>query len=234
MEEYAKSSDVSSETFINGRRYLRIALNTPDFAENEDLPAYAAKHILDRLKPDDILVLRADAVSISQGRVYAPDQPPPQKSVLTICKWGKKLGKSQIYENPRILEALRHEYNSSRITLAALAGIFERPFFGKDWFYRIAGNDCRLVFAVSDGQKSSVPAGSLILPPENADTLVNEIADGVGCRVLIADLRPERERIRILAASENYLNFDELEQILAGAPMRVGQRRVPICIIRAL
>lgn len=234
MEEYAKSSDVSSETFINGRRYLRIALSTPDFTENEDLPAYAAQYTADRLKPDDILVLRADAVSISQGRIFAPDQPVPQKSVLAICKWGKKLSKSPIYENPRILEALRHEYASSRVTFAALIGILERPFFGKDWFYRIAGNDCRFVFEVSGAQKSSVPAGSLILPPENADTLVNEIAEAAGCRVVIADLRPERESIRILAASESYLNLEELEQILIGAPMRVGLRRVPLCIIRAV
>lgn len=233
MEEYAKDSDIPSETFVGDRRFLRIALNTPDFAENEDLPAFAAKYIPDRLKPDDILVLRADAVSVSQGRFFAPGQPTPQKSVLTLCKLGKKTNKSPIYENPRLMEALRHEYNSFRITFAAFAGLFERVFFGRDWFYRIAGGDSRSVFELG-GQKDSADSGTIILPPDHADRLVGEIADAAGCRVLIADLRPELESVRILAASENYLNFDELEQILSGAPMRIGLRRVPACILRAV
>lgn len=233
MEEYAKSSDVPSETFVGGRRYLRIALNTPDYAENEDLPAFAAQYTLDRLKPDDILVLRADAVSLSQGRYFAPGHPTPQKSVLRLCKWGKRMNPSPIYLNPRLLEALRHEYNSFRISFAAFAGLFERLFFGRDWFYRIAGDDCRSVYELVN-QKSPAGDGSIILPPDNADRLAGLIADAAGCRVLIADLRPERENVRILAASEGYLSFGELEQILSGAPMRIGLRRVPLCIIRAI
>ena len=39
MESNTKNGDTPSVTIVNGRRYLRIALNTPDFAENENLPA---------------------------------------------------------------------------------------------------------------------------------------------------------------------------------------------------
>lgn len=232
MEVYAKSGDIPSETNVNGRRYLRIALNTPDFAENENLPAFVGEHTPDRLKPDDILVLRAEAISISQGRFVESGQAVPQKLVLSLCKWGKTTTKSQIYENPRILEAMRQEYNSSRITFAAFAGIFGFRGRGEDWFYRIAGDDCRSVFETQSNAADG--GGRIIFPPENAEQLAAEIADAAGCRVLIADLRPESGTVRILAASESYLNLAELETILVGAHMRISMRRVPMCIIRAI
>ncbi len=233
MEVYAKSSDVPSETNVNGRRYLRIALNTPDFAENENLPAFAGEYTPDRLKPDDILVLRAEAVSLSQGRYFEPGQPDPQKLVLSLCKWGKKATKSKIYENPRILEAMRHQYNSFRIISAAFAGILGRRSRGEDWFYRIAGNDCRSFFESAPANPTA-GNGRIIIPPENPDQLAAEIADAAGCRVLIADLRPESGTVRILAASESYLNLGDLERILWGAPIKIGLRKVPLCIIRAI
>lgn len=232
MESYTKSGDVPSVAIVNGRRYLRIALNTPDFAENENLPAFAGEHTPDRLKPDDILVLRADAISLSQGRFFEPGEPTPRKATRNLCKWGKRAAKSKIYENPRILEAMRQELGGVRILFAAFAGLFGRRR-SEDWFYRIAGDDCRSIFE-SKSTKSADGEGRIIFPPENPEQLAAEIADVAECRVLIADLRPETEAVRILAASENYLNRDELESILSGAPMTVGQRRVPICIIRAV
>lgn len=235
MEEYSKSGDLPSETLVSGRRYLRIALNTPDFARGEDLADFTAKFACDRLRPDDILVLSAQAVAISQGRFFPPGQPTPQKGVLRLCRLGKKAAKSgrnPIFASPRILEALRLEYGS-RITLAAAAGLIERFFFARDWFYRIAGEECRFAAEIRD-RNNPQAEGMIVLPPENADTLAAEIAEACGCRVLIADLRPELDRAKILALSESYLNRDELEEILSGTPMRIGARRASLCVVRAL
>ncbi len=231
MEKYSKSSDIPSETFLSGRHYLRIVLNTPDFAPGENLPDFAVRYTADRLRPDDILVLSAQAVALSQGRFFPPDQPEPQKGIRRLCRMGRRLSRSAIYDNPRILEALRREYGS-RISFAAAAGLVERLFFARDWFYRIAGEECRFAAEVRD--RAHPETGRIILPPENADTLTAEIADAAGCRVLIADLRPELDQPRILSQSESYLDREELEQILAGTPMRSGLRRVPLCSVRAV
>lgn len=231
MEDFSKSSDAASEITVSGRRYLRIALNTPDFAPGENLADFAAKYTADRLRPDDILVLSAHAAALSQGRFFPPGQPIPQKGIRRLCRLGKRLSRSGIYDNPRILEALRHEYGS-KISFAAAAGLFERLFFSKDWFYRIAGDDCR--FAAELWDRRDPENGVVVLPPENADTLVSEIAEAAGCRVIMADLRPDLDRARILTLSESYLNREQLELILSDTPMRIGLRRVPLCIIRAL
>lgn len=232
MDEYSKSGDLPSETFVSGRHYLRIVLNTPDFTPGESLSGFAAKYTPGRLKPDDILVLSAQAVAVWQGRVFPPGQPEPQKGVRRLCRMGKKMSRSPVYDSPRILEALRREYGS-RITLAAAAGLIERFFFGKDWFYRIAGEECRFCAEIRDRNRPG-EQGSVVLPPENADALTGEVAEAAGCRTLIADLRPELDKARILSLSESYLDRDELERILSGTPMRIGLRRVPLCIVRAV
>lgn len=233
MKNPPKSSgDVCSRMKLEGRTFLRIAINSPYLREGDDPRDFAARYTAGRLMPDDILILRSEALAISQGRYYPRNSPDSGRFTALISKMAKRSPSAESFSDPRLMEIAMRECGAMRVTLACLACPLEKLFHGNDWFYRLSGEESRAIFQLSDNKRSTYRK-CVILSPDNPESIAVSISEEVGCRTIVADLRPESTTARILASSESVLSREELEQILSGAPMQVNGRRVPLCIIRA-
>lgn len=182
--------------------------------------------------PDDILILRSESLAICQGRFYPKNSPDFGRFTTFLSKMTGLSPSAASFGDPRLLEVAMRECGALRVTLASLACPMERLFHGHDWFYRLSGEESRAIFQLSDYEKSA-HRRCVILRPDVPESIAVAISEELGCRTMVADLRPESGTVRILASSESELSKEELEQILTGAPMQVNGRRVPLGIVRA-
>ncbi|MGM9636974.1 MAG: hypothetical protein ACI3YK_03205 [Eubacteriales bacterium] len=226
------SGDVCTGILLEGRSFLRIAINSPYLREGDDPLDFAAKHTAGRLMPDDILIIRSEALAICQGRFYPRNSPDFGKFTSLMSKFAGLSASAEAFGDPRLLEIAMRECGALRVTLASLSCPLERLFHGHDWFYRLSGEESRAIFRLSDNKRSTYRR-CVILRPDNPESLAVAISEELGCRTMVADLRPESGTAKILASSESVLSKEEIEQILSGAPMQVNGRRVPLGIVRA-
>lgn len=232
MNKYPPSGDVCTRIPLDGRTFLWIAVNSPYLREGDDPQDFAALYTAGRLMPDDILILRSESLAICQGRFYSKNSPDFGKFTVLMSKLAKRSPSGAPFADPRLMEVAMRECGALRITFACLACLPERLFHGRDWFCRISGEESRAIFQLSDFEKSA-HRRCVILKPDNPESIAVAISEELGCRTMVADLRPESGVARILASSESALSKEELEQILTGAPMQVNGRRVPLGIVRA-
>lgn len=233
MKNYPIGGDSCSEITVNGRTFLRIAINSPFLREGDDPRDFAAVYTAGRLLPDDILILRGESLAIAQSRIYRNNSPEFGKFTELLSRLVGKSPSAAPFADPRMLEIAMRECGGLRVFAAAVVCPFEHFFHGEDCFYKIAGEDSRSIFQLSDKEKSAYRR-CVVVRPDNPEKIAVEISEEVGCRTMIADLPPEEDGpVHLLASSETLLSRKEIARILTGAPLRVGGRRVPLIIIRA-
>lgn len=220
MSEYPKSADTVTEAAIGGRVFMRIAVSSPQFTGEESPEDFAGKYLTDRLRPDDMLVFSSQSIALSQKRYYDLSAVKKTKLAEWASKSVKKTGEITVFGDPKVMSAAMYELGSFRMVVGTLAG----RFFGRDSFYRAAGKQSRFIDVLSyDGRML------MTLCPDDAIGVAERIAYTVGCRTLIVDTRKNGG---VIAASEEGLPIRDIEAVMLNAPMRVGNRRVPMCIIR--
>lgn len=220
MNEYPKSADTLTETVVGGRRFVRVAISSPASLGKDSPEKFALKYGSDRVRADDILVFSAQAIAIYQKNYYLLTSVKPSFIAEKISKMVKKGQMSSVFSDARATQAGIAELGLPRFLVGAL---MER-FFKKGYFSKIIGEDGRLMDLCVVDDRSV-----LTLCPDDLMLVVENIAEELGVRTVIADLRRDA---RVIAMSESSLDTDELEEILHDAPMRVGNRRVPMAIVR--
>ncbi len=220
INEYPKTADTITETVVGGRSYMRIAVACPPYLGDESPEKFAATYTEGRLRPDDILIFSAQAIAIRQGRYYNLANCEPTEIAKKCAKMLTKSEKAVMFADVRVMQAAINELGAARVRLAA--GCEE--IMKNGIFYSICGSDSLYMDTAVCGGYTL-----LTLKPEDEITVAEKIAFETGCRTVIADVRRQPQ---ITAMTDESLPADHLADILKDAPMRVGSRKVPICIIR--
>lgn len=219
MNEYPRSADTVTEIVVGGRRFMRIAISSPTSLGDNSPEEFAAVYGEDRARPDDILVFSAQAVSIYEKNYCLLTDVKPSFMSKRLAKIIKKKGFSTVFSDERALHAAACEQGMFRFAFAVIA----KMLFERLSFERLVGTLADI--AVIDGKSA------LTFPPDDPIATTERIAAAVGIRTVIVDLRRDAQMI---ASTESAIDRGEIEAIMHDAPMRVGNRRVPMCIIREI
>lgn len=212
----AENSDV-----LPIKTHLLTTLDTPV----EVVKRYVKPHA----QPGDIVTLGESPVAIMQGRFrhYGDVQPgwvarrvcylfAPTSSLATACG----------------LQTLVDMVGPTRVLLAALAAIPMRLVGIRGGFYRLAGQQARLI----DDVTGTIPPYDkfIVMGPDNPQAVCDQIERETGLKAAIVDVNDLSHllgRIKVLAASPG-ISEQVLNQALISNPAGNAAEQTPVVLIR--
>ena len=116
----------------------------------------------------------------------------------------------------------------TRVLLAWLVGSLLKPLGQRGWFYRLAGDQARLI----DDITGTTPPydQTIVLGPQDPERLCDEAAAALGVSVAIVDVN-DLGRVKVLASSRG---CDEalLHRALKPNPAGNANERTPLVLVR--
>ena len=127
------------------------------------------------------------------------------------------------------MQSLINEEGTLRITFAVVAGFFMKLIGKAGWFYRLGGEQARLV----DDITGTMPPYDkhIVLGPKHASKVAESIKRGLGCfGAAVADVN-DLKRPCVLGATKG-VDPRLVEKILIDNPFGNASQKTPICIIK--
>lgn len=176
--------------------------------------------------PRDVVCVAESVVAITQNRAIRPE-------TLKIGFAAKVF--SQLFpgygsiSNWSAMQSLINEEDTLRITFAVVAGFFMKLIGKAGWFYRLGGEQARLV----DDITGTMPPYDkhIVLGPKHASKVAESIKRGLGCfGAAVADVN-DLKRSCVLGATKG-VDPRLVEKILIDNPFGNASQKTPICIIK--
>lgn len=201
------------------RTHLLTLLDDPV----EVVRRYVAPHA----KPGDIVTIGETPIAIMQGRFRHPTdiQPGwvarrlcylflPTSSLATACG----------------LQTLVDQVGPTRVLTAFLVGAIAKVLGQRGMFYRLAGDQARLI----DDVTGTLPPYDqfIVLGPDDPQGVVERIRRETGLKAAIVDVNDLRA-VKVLAATDG-IAVDLLNQALIANPAGNANEQTPVVLIRPL
>ncbi|NJN38750.1 MAG: F420-0:Gamma-glutamyl ligase [Acaryochloridaceae cyanobacterium CSU_3_4] len=188
-------------------------------------PDIVRRYVLPRAQPGDIVTIGETPVAIMQGRTIHPStiQPGwvatrlayfflPTSSLATACG----------------LQTLVNLEEPVRVFLAFVVGAIAKVFGQAGMFYRLAGEQARLI----DDVTGTLPPYDqfIVLGPDQPQKVVNQIQAETGLAAAIVDVN-DLKRVKVLAATQG-VSLPFLEEALRSNPAGNADEQTPVVLIR--
>ncbi|NJK28974.1 MAG: F420-0:Gamma-glutamyl ligase [Acaryochloris sp. SU_5_25] len=188
-------------------------------------PDIVRRYVLPRAQLGDIVTIGETPVAIMQGRTIHPStiQPGwvatrlayfflPTSSLATACG----------------LQTLVNLEGSVRVFLAFMVGAIAKVFGQAGMFYRLAGEQARLI----DDVTGTLPPYDqfIVLGPDQPQKVVNQIQAETGLAAAIVDVN-DLKRVKVLAATQG-VSLPFLEEALRSNPAGNADEQTPVVLIR--
>jgi hypothetical protein len=191
----------------------------------DDPVAIVQRYVLPHAQPGDIVTIGESPLAIMQGRFRHPSQIQPGWLATRLCY--------MFYTTSSLatacgLQTLIDIVGAPRVFLAFLGGMVTKPFGIKGMFYRLAGEQARLI----DDVTGTIPPYDkfIVLGPDNPQAVCDQIRDETGLEVAVVDVNDLR-RVKILAATDG-VSYQFLEQALISNPAGNANEQTPLVLIR--
>lgn len=183
------------------------------------------RYVSPHAQPGDIVTIGETPVAIMQGRIFHPStiQPGwvatrltyfflPTSSLATACG----------------LQTLVDIEGPVRVFLAFVVGAIAKVFGQSGMFYRLAGEQARLI----DDVTGTLPPFDqfIVLGPDDPQKVVNQIQAETGLAAAIVDVNDLR-RVKILAATQD-APLPLVEEALRSNPAGNADEQTPVVLIR--
>ena len=214
---------------VEGAIYSRLALRTHVLTPEDDLCAVAIRYAKPLLREGDILFFTEKAVAAVEGRAIPVDEIKPSLLARVLVRFVYKNPGGIGISMPQSMEMAIRECGRPRILLAALISAIGKLLGKRGWFYIIAGYRA----AAIDGPADYViePYNRcVVLGPLAPDKTARQLADVVGCPVIITDINDLGGQI--LGASSPDIDRRLMTRILKDNPLGQSKQQTPIGIIR--
>jgi hypothetical protein len=183
------------------------------------------RYVLPHSQPGDIVTLGESPVAIMQGRFRHPSDIQPGWLAKRLCY--------SFYTTSSLatacgLQTLIDIEGAPRVFFAFLIGLITKPFGIKGMFYRLAGEQARLI----DDVTGTIPPYDkfIVMGPDNPLALCEQIKRETGLEAAVVDVNDLR-RVKILAASSG-VSQKFLEKALISNPAGNGNEQTPVVLIR--
>ena len=191
-----------------------------------DDPAEVLRHYAGGLLlPGDVLTIGETPLAVMQGRYHHPSTVEPSALARLLCR---VFHPTSSLATACGLQSLIDLVGPARVLCAWLVGMALKLVGSKGWFYRLAGDQARLI----DDITGTTPPydQTIVLGPERPAELCRELAAQLGVAVAVVDVN-DLGRVKVLASSPG---CDELllQRALRPNPAGNANERTPLVLVR--
>ena len=191
-----------------------------------DDPAAVLRHYAGALLlPGDVLTIGETPLAVMQGRYHHPSTVEPSALARLLCR---VFHPTSSLATACGLQSLIDLVGPARVLCAWLVGMALKLVGSKGWFYRLAGDQARLI----DDITGTTPPydQTIVLGPERPAELCRELAAQLGVAVAVVDVN-DLGRVKVLASSPG---CDEalLQRALRPNPAGNANERTPLVLVR--
>jgi hypothetical protein len=191
-----------------------------------DDPAEVLRHYAGAmLQPGDILTIGETPLAVMQGRYNHPANLQPSGLARLLCR---VFHPTSSLASACGLQTLIDDVGPARVLCAWLLGTALKLVGARGWFYRLAGEQARLI----DDITGTTPPydQTIVLGPAEPMTVCRELAAELGVGVAVVDVN-DLGRVKVLAASPG---CDEalLQRALRPNPAGNANERTPLVLVR--
>ena len=177
------------------------------------------------VQPGDILTIGETPVAVIQGRYTHPSMVVPTWIARLLCR---VFHPTSSLATACGLQTLIDQVGPTRVILAWSIGLALKIVGLKGWFYRLAGEQARLI----DDITGTTPPydQTIVLGPSDPVHLCQNAADALGVAVAIVDVN-DLGRVKVLASS-NGCDEAMLYRALRPNPAGNANERTPLVLVR--
>ncbi|MBC1261134.1 F420-0:Gamma-glutamyl ligase [Synechococcus sp. BSF8S] len=177
------------------------------------------------LRPGDILTIGETPLAVIQGRYQHPAMVEPSCLARLLCR---VFHPTSSLATACGLQSLIDTVGPARVLCAWLAGSLMKVVGSKGGFYRLAGDQARLI----DDITGTTPPydQTIVLGPDQPERCCQELALALGVPVAVVDVN-DLGRVKVLASSAG-CNEDLLRRALRPNPAGNANERTPLVLVR--
>ncbi|MFM8524804.1 MAG: F420-0:Gamma-glutamyl ligase [Cyanobacteriota bacterium] len=177
------------------------------------------------LQPGDILTIGETPLAVMQGRYQHPITITPSSLARLLCR---VFHPTSSLATACGLQSLIDEVGPARVLIAWLVGTALKTIGFNGWFYRLAGEQARLI----DDITGTTPPydQTIVMGPVNAAAICTALAADLGVAVAVVDVN-DLGRVKVLASSPG-CDHGVLHEALRPNPAGNANERTPLVLVR--
>ncbi len=202
-----------------------LPIRTHLLTELDDPVEVVRRYVVPHAQPGDVVTIGESPLAIMQGRFIHPSEIHPGWLATRLCYLF--LPTSSL-ATACGLQTLVNIVGPVRVFMAFVAGAIGKFFGQPGFFYRVAGDQARLI----DDVTGTLPPYDkfVVLGPKNAQGIVDQIQRETGLSAAIVDVN-DLKAVKILAATSD-LSINFLKQALITNPAGNADEQTPVVLIR--
>ncbi|MCM1983937.1 F420-0:Gamma-glutamyl ligase [Lyngbya confervoides] len=191
----------------------------------DDYVEIVQRYVVPHAQPGDIVAIGETPIAIMQGRWRHPSEIQPGWVATHLCYFFMP---TSSLATACGMQALVDIVGPGRVLLAFLLGSVAKIFRIPGMFYRLAGEQARLI----DDVTGTLPPFDqfIVLGPDQPDQVVDQIQTATKLGAAIVDVN-DLKRVKTLAASSD-VSLNILESALRDNPAGNGDEQTPVVLIR--
>ena len=191
-----------------------------------DDPAQVLQHYAGALlQPGDVLTIAETPLAVMQGRYNHPANLQPSSLARLLCR---VFHPTSSLATACGLQTLIDNVGPARVLCAWLVGTALKVVGSKGWFYRLAGEQARLI----DDVTGTTPPydQTIVLGPVDSAAVCRQLAAELGVAVAVVDVN-DLGRVKVLASSPG-CDEELLMRALKPNPAGNANERTPLVLVR--
>jgi hypothetical protein len=177
------------------------------------------------IRPGDVLTIGETPLAVIQGRYHHPSTVEPSLLARQLCR---VFHPTSSLATACGLQSLIDVVGPARVLCAWLVGTALKAVGSKGWFYRLAGDQARLI----DDVTGTTPPydQTIVLGPQDPNGFCEAMARSLGVDVAVVDVN-DLGRVKVLASNSG---CDEalLHRALRPNPAGNANERTPLVLVR--
>jgi hypothetical protein len=217
--------DPATARWRQGQGFAVLPLGTHLLGVLDD-PQQVLQHYAGALlQPGDMLTIGETPLAVMQGRYHHPRTVRPSALARLLCR---AFHPTSSLATACGLQSLIDLVGPARVLLAWLVGTALKLVGLKGWFYRLAGDQARLI----DDVTGTTPPydQTIVLGPLEPAALCQQLAAALGVGVAVVDVN-DLGRVKVLAASRG-CDQELLQRALRSNPAGNANERTPLVLVR--
>lgn len=214
-----------SARWRDGDRCRVLPVGTHLLGVLDDPEAVLRRYAGDLIQPDDVLTIGETPLAVMQGRYHHPATVQPSALARLLCRG---FHPTSSLATACGLQSLIDVVGPAQVLGAWLIGLALKLVGSKGWFYRLAGDQARLI----DDITGTTPPydQTIVLGPLQPAAFCAAMARSLGVAVAVVDVN-DLGRVKVLASSPG---CDEalLERALRPNPAGNANERTPLVLVR--
>ena len=214
-----------SARWRDGDRCRVLPVGTHLLGVLDDPEAVLRRYAGELIQPGDVLTIGETPLAVMQGRYHHPATVQPSALARLLCRG---FHPTSSLATACGLQSLIDVVGPAQVLGAWLIGLALKLVGSKGWFYRLAGDQARLI----DDITGTTPPydQTIVLGPQQPDAFCAAMARSLGVAVAVVDVN-DLGRVKVLASSPG---CDEalLERALRPNPAGNANERTPLVLVR--